>query len=110
MHNYIERRIEKRKRVWSDIETAALGKRPLPRGKHESQERIELMIQSISLNQQRVIYLNVMNKGAISNVLPQACDEVPVMLDRYGFHPVVIGTPPPGATAILFGSWPRLME
>jgi alpha-galactosidase len=47
-----------------------------------------------------VIYLNVANNGAISNVLPGACVEVPVMIDRYGFHPVHVGALPPGAAAI----------
>ena len=58
------------------------------------------MIQSIESNLQRVIYLNVTNNGAIPNVLPGACVEVPVMIDRYGFHPVHIGPLPSGAAAI----------
>jgi len=99
-HDYIERRIEKRKLVWKAIEVAALGEGPLLKGEYESQERVEFMIQSIEFNEQRVIYLNVINNGAIYNVLPWACVEVPVVVDRYGFHPVAIGALPPGATAI----------
>jgi alpha-galactosidase len=41
-----------------------------------------------------------MNQGAISNVLPEACVELPVVLDGSGFHPVHIGDLPPGPAAI----------
>jgi alpha-galactosidase len=99
-HDYIERRIEKRKRVWAEIEAAARDEGGFLKGEYESQERVELMIQSIEFNEQAVIYVNVMNNGAISNVAPGACVEVPVMVDRHGFHPVHIGALPPGPAAI----------
>ena len=99
-HDYIEKRIEKRKLVWQNIEAAALGEGSLIKGEYESQERLEPMVQSIESNLQHVIYLNVTNNGAIPNVLPGACVEVPVMIDRYGFHPVHIGPLPSGAAAI----------
>jgi alpha-galactosidase len=100
-HDYIERRIEQRKGIWQEIEAAAKDEGPLQKGKYESQERVELMIQSIEFNEPRVIYLNVVNDGAITNVLPWACVEVPVVVDRFGFHPVAIGPIRPGAAAIV---------
>jgi alpha-galactosidase len=99
-HDYIERRIEKRELLWQDIEAAALGEGDPVKGGYESQERLEPMIQSMEFNEQRVLYLNVVNNGAISNVLPGACVEVPVMMDQYGPHPVHIGPLPAGAAAI----------
>ena len=99
-HDYIERRIEKRKGVWSKIEAAAAGEGEFIRGDYESQERVELMIHAIEFNEPGVIYLNVMNDGAIPNVLPEACVELPVVVDSHGFHPVHIGNLPPGPAAI----------
>ena len=95
-----ERRIEKRKGVWSKIEAAAAGEGEFIRGDYESQERVELMIHAIEFNEPGVIYLNVMNDGAIPNVLPEACVELPVVVDSHGFHPVHIGNLPPGPAAI----------
>jgi alpha-galactosidase len=99
-HDYIERRIEKRKGVWSQIESAAAGGGAFVKGEYESQERVELMIHAMEFNEPGVIYLNVMNGNAIPNVLPDACVELPVVVGPYGFHPLHTGPLPPGPAAI----------
>lgn len=99
-HDYIERRIEKRKGVWGQIEEAAAGNAAFPKGEYESQERVELMIDAMEFNEPVMLYLNVINSDAILNVLPEACVELPVVVDAYGFHPVHIGELPPGPAAI----------
>ena len=53
-HDYIEKRIEKRKVIWAQIEAAAAGKGDILQGEYESQERAEQMVQSIEFNEQRV--------------------------------------------------------
>lgn len=99
-HDYIERRIERRAKMWKSIEAAAWAEGEFHRGEYESREFAEVMIQSIEFNEGWMLYLNVMNQGAIANVQPGVCVEVPVIIDRYGFHPVHIGELPPGAAAI----------
>jgi alpha-galactosidase len=99
-HDYIERRIERRAKLWKSIEEAAWAEGEFHKGEYESREFAEVMIQAIEFNEDRLLYLNVMNNGAIANVQPGVCVEVPVMINRYGFHPAHIGELPPGAAAI----------
>ncbi|MCG8453773.1 MAG: alpha-galactosidase [Spirochaetales bacterium] len=47
-----------------------------------------------------IIHGNVLNQGMISNLPCQACVEVPVMVDRKGFHPVHFGALPPQMAAL----------
>jgi alpha-galactosidase len=43
---------------------------------------------------------NVPNTGLITNLPPEACVEVPVFVDRGGFHPVYVGALPPQCAAL----------
>jgi alpha-galactosidase len=43
---------------------------------------------------------NVKNAGLITNLPQEACVEVPVFVDKEGFHPVHIGTLPPQCAAL----------
>jgi alpha-galactosidase len=43
---------------------------------------------------------NVLNKGLIDNLPQNACVEVPVFVDRKGFHPVHVGPLPPQLAAL----------
>lgn len=43
---------------------------------------------------------NVPNTGLISNLPPNVCVEVPVFVDRAGFHPVHVGALPPQLVAL----------
>lgn len=43
---------------------------------------------------------NVPNTGLITNLPPDACVEVPVFVDREGFHPVHVGALPPQCAAL----------
>ena len=99
-HDYIERRMERRAKLWSGIEAAAWAEGEFPEGLYESREFAEVMIQSIEHNEGRQLYLNVINNGAIPNVLPWACVEAPVVVDHFGFQPVHVGELPAAAAAI----------
>ena len=41
-----------------------------------------------------VINANVPNTGLIDNLLDQSCVEVPVLIDKLGFHPMAVGEIP----------------
>ncbi len=99
-HDYIERRMERRAKLWSGIEAAARAEGEFPEGLYESREFAEVMIQSIERNEGKQLYLNVINNGAIPNVLPWACVEAPVVVDHFGFHPVQVGDLPAAAAAV----------
>ncbi len=60
-----------------------------------SSEYGSLIIHSEVTNTPRVIYGNVENTGLITNLHPNCCVEVPVMVDGTGLHPVHIGALPP---------------
>ncbi|HET7559000.1 MAG TPA: alpha-glucosidase/alpha-galactosidase [Limnochordia bacterium] len=45
------------------------------------------------------VYGNLLNRGLIDNLPPDAAVEVPVYVDRNGFNPTAIGTLPGGAAA-----------
>ncbi|MHB0875628.1 MAG: family 4 glycosyl hydrolase [Anaerolineae bacterium] len=108
LHNHVENRIAVRAKYTEEIEaflasqaslppirsTRPVGSAaPKPRG--ESHEKLEWMIVSAMRNQGLVYHLNVINNGAITNVRPDICVEVPTMVDSFGFHPVHFGELPP---------------
>lgn len=43
---------------------------------------------------------NVQNKGYVTNLPAEACVEVPVYVDRSGFHPVTVGKLPPSCVML----------
>lgn len=94
-HNFVERRIEGKERYREAILAGLSGAAPLPEPRGESLEELENMIASMIYNEQRIYQLNVINNGAIENVMPGVCVESPVMIDQYGFHPVHFGSLPP---------------
>lgn len=52
------------------------------------------IIHSIETGTPRVIYGNVMNHGSISNLPADCCVEVPILVDRNGLQPTIIGDIP----------------
>ena len=52
------------------------------------------IIHSIETGQPRVVYGNVMNNGSIANLPADCCVEVPVLVDRNGLQPTVVGDMP----------------
>lgn len=59
------------------------------------------IIHSIETGQPRVIYGNVMNEGAISNLPADACVELPILVDRQGLQPTMIGDLPMQLAALM---------
>jgi alpha-galactosidase len=52
------------------------------------------IIHSIETGTPRVIYGNVMNHGSITNLPPDCCVELPVLVDRNGLQPTIVGDLP----------------
>ena len=52
------------------------------------------IIHSIETGTPRVIYGNVMNHGSISNLPADCCVEIPILVDRNGLQPTMIGDIP----------------
>jgi alpha-galactosidase len=96
-HNFVENRMAKREVFWKSIEAAASGETEFVKS-YESREKLDKLICSSLFNQKRMFQLNVMNEGAIFNVLPEAVVELDVLVDAYGYHAVQFG-PLPAAIA-----------
>ena len=65
---------------------------PVPARSHEYGSTI---IHSIATGTPSVVYGNMPNRGAITNLPPGTIVEVPTLVDRGGLHPVVVGELPP---------------
>lgn len=98
-HNFIEKRMAKREVFWQAIEAAAADTGPLVTS-YEAKEKLDQLICAVALNQRRLFQLNVTNRGAIPNVLPDTAVELPVVVDAFGFHAVQFGPLPPGVAAV----------
>ncbi len=61
---------------------------------HRSAEYGSLIIHSMETGIPRVIYGNVPNNGLITNLMPGCSVEVPVLVDKNGLQPTVIGDLP----------------
>lgn len=59
------------------------------------------IIHSLETGQPRVIYGNVMNGGSIANLPADCCVELPILVDRNGLQPTVIGDLPIQLAALM---------
>ena len=70
-------------------------KNDAPMEVHRSQEYGSTIIHSITTGTPSVVYGNMPNNGAISNLPRTAIAEVPTLVDRAGLQPTTIGELPP---------------
>jgi len=59
-----------------------------------SEEYACRIIEAMETGRPTVINANVPNAGLIDNLLDQSCVEVPVLIDKLGFHPMAVGEIP----------------
>jgi alpha-galactosidase len=71
------------------------------RGSSHSGEYGTLIIHSMETGQPRVVYGNVGNSGAISNLPADCVVEVPCLVDTNGVQPTVIGELPPQLASLM---------
>jgi len=75
----------------ADIQAMLDGTEEVPLGR--SPEYAADIVEAVALNQPKVIYGNVGNRGLIDN-LPDGCVEVPCLVDRKGIQPTYFGPLP----------------
>jgi alpha-galactosidase/6-phospho-beta-glucosidase family protein len=83
----------KREVFWRSLEAAARGDGGMVTS-YESREKLDKLICSSLFNQGEVFQLNVMNRGAIPNVLPESVVELFTVVDGFGYHPAYFGPLP----------------
>jgi alpha-galactosidase len=71
-----------------------------PLGIERGPEYAPQVIHSIETGTPRTVYGNVRNGGSIENLPPDACVEVPCLVDRAGVRPTHVGPLPPGPVAL----------
>ena len=94
------RRCERQLAEWANM-SADLKDASKPIQVRRSVEYGSEIIHSIETGQPRVIYGNVMNKGAISNLPADACVELPILVDRNGLQPTTVGDLPMQLAALM---------
>lgn len=98
--NEYPRRCESQLAEWESM-SADLKDASKPIEVRRSVEYGSEIIHSIETGQPRVIYGNVMNRGAISNLPADACVELPILVDRQGLQPTMIGDLPMQLAALM---------
>ena len=98
-HNFVENRMAKREVFWRSLEDSAMGRGDFVTS-YESREKLDKLICSCLFDLGNVFQLNVMNRGSIPNMPPEAVIEVSTVVDGSGFHPVQFGPLPPAIAGI----------
>jgi alpha-galactosidase len=65
-----------------------------------SHEYAPPLIASLLAGRDWIFHANVMNRGLIPNLPPEACVEVPCVTRRHRVHPIPVGALPPGPAAL----------
>jgi alpha-galactosidase len=89
----------RRDKFWKSLETSASGVGDFVTS-YESREKLDKLICSSQFDRGDIFQLNVMNRGSIPNLSPDAVIEVPTTVDGFGFHPVQFGPLPTGIAGI----------
>lgn len=66
-----------------------------------SEEYASRIIHSMESGIERRVYVNTRNAGAISNLRPDACVEIPALVDGTGVNPCRVGDLPPQMAALV---------
>ena len=117
-HNYIEKRLLSRDKLWERVKKVAEGKLPTyaaiggtanPKDAeeihadtgHKSHEKIDELINAIIYNKPNTLYINTINNGCISNLPPDCCVEIPAYIDRSGLYGCYLGNLPDGIAGLM---------
>lgn len=99
-HAYILREYQKTEQTWRTREQQAadkpIGEIDLRRG----QEYAAYIINALQGGEPFRFNGNIPNTNLVTNLPDQACVEVPVFVDRAGFHPIHVGELPPQCTLL----------
>ncbi len=92
------RRSERNLAAYEDVRRKLDAGEPL--GIERGPEYAPQIIHSIETDVARTVYGNVRNGGSIENLPPDACVEVPCLVDRAGVRAAAVGPLPPGPLAL----------
>jgi len=92
-------------RVAANLDEYAATKRRLDTGEpfeiERSGEYAAVIVHALLTGQAERIVGNVMNRGFVANLDPDACVEVPCLVDGAGIHPQAVGSLPPQCAAYI---------
>ncbi|HUX38374.1 MAG TPA: alpha-galactosidase [Rectinemataceae bacterium] len=98
-HAYILKEYRQRESTWRD-EARSWFDAKTPIELERGEEYAAWILNALSGDDIYRFNGNVQNKGYITNLPEGACVEVPVYVDRGGFHPVSVGELPPACTML----------
>ena len=99
-HNFVEKRIEGREARWEEIREYLRDERTLEAVLPTNTERLEEIIDAVCFNRPLNMYVNVTNRGYVSNLPNTMCVEVPVVIHRSGYQGVCVGELPKAVAAL----------
>lgn len=92
---YILKEYQHTENTWKDGVRVQLAKPVDPEDLQRGQEYASYIINALMGGDMYKFNGNVPNTNLISNLSQNACVEVPVLVDKAGFHPMVVGALPP---------------
>jgi alpha-galactosidase len=96
------RYIDEKSDLWDRLHAQARGDADLVIGGNQEAERLVAIAEALVTGQDLVeLAVNVPNRGAISNLPPEAVVEVPALVNASGVMPLAVGTLPSGIAAVL---------
>ena len=96
---YLLREYEKVARTWKANVRKQLAD-PKPLNLDRGHEYCSYILEAVHTNRSFRFNGNVPNHGLITNLPPDCCVEVPVLVDRTGFQPIHVGALPPQCAAL----------
>jgi alpha-galactosidase len=92
---YVLKEYQHNEATWRDQVKTRLARRLTPEDLERGQEYAAFIINALQGGEPFKFNGNVRNTGLIRNLPEGACVEVPVRVDRAGFHPIPVGDLPP---------------
>jgi len=101
---YILKEYQRTEKTWKEAVRAELAKEVTPGQLERGEEYAAFIINALKGGETFGFNGNVPNTGLITNLPEGACVEVPVFVDKGGFHPVHVGALPPQLAALVHTS------
>ena len=94
----LQRRVTRVDDHYTQLENDANSDTPLTA--ERSEEYACRIIEAMETDRPTVVNANVPNENLIDNLVDLSCVEVPVLIDKLGFHPMAVGELPPQLAAL----------
>ncbi len=97
---YILKEYQDREATWKDLVREELNAQHKPEELERGQEYAAYIINALMGGEMFTFNGNIPNTGLVTNLPQGACVEVPVLVDKAGFHPIHVGALPPQCALI----------